>query len=239
MMWNCPPTRILVAVDFGDPALAAVRVAASLARRTSARLTALHAEALEAPPYFTAEQIALIESQRAAARAAAEHHLRAVVEREAGVPVDAVVVDGPATEAIVAAATETDLLVVGTHGRRGPSRWWLGSVAERVARAAAVPVLIVHDGATASDVFVRPVVLDTGSGPSRALQCARQLATSAGGDVQVVPAADAAHTVPALGATAVVMSRAPEGATHALPAAGPALIRDCRLPILIIPEEQS
>lgn len=150
MMWNCPPTRILVAVDFGDPAL-----------------------------------------------------------------------------------------VVGTHGRRGPSRWWLGSVAERVARAAAAPVLIVHDDAPAGDVFVRPAVLDTGAGPSGALHCARQLATSAGGDVQVVPAADAAATVPALGATAVVMPRAPGGATHALPAAGPALIRDCRLPILIIPEEQS
>lgn len=37
-----------------------------------------------------------------------------------------------------------DLVVVGTHGRRGASRAWLGSVAEEVVRASPVPVLVVR-----------------------------------------------------------------------------------------------
>jgi nucleotide-binding universal stress UspA family protein len=45
---------------------------------------------------------------------------------------------------------QADLLVMGTHGRRGPARWFLGSVAERVVRLAALPLLLVrHPGLAA------------------------------------------------------------------------------------------
>ncbi|XUW90467.1 universal stress protein [Burkholderia sp. M6-3] len=37
-----------------------------------------------------------------------------------------------------------DLVVMGTHGRRGLSHWLLGSVASRVLRITQVPVLLVH-----------------------------------------------------------------------------------------------
>jgi nucleotide-binding universal stress UspA family protein len=49
-------------------------------------------------------------------------------------------------EAIVshAASAGVDLIVIGTHGRKGVSRLLLGSVAERVVRAAPCPVLTVH-----------------------------------------------------------------------------------------------
>ncbi|MGG1947564.1 universal stress protein [Trinickia sp. NRRL B-1857] len=42
-----------------------------------------------------------------------------------------------------------DLIVMGTHGRRGPSRWLLGSVAEHVGRLTETPLLLVHAQATA------------------------------------------------------------------------------------------
>lgn len=41
-------------------------------------------------------------------------------------------------------AWRADLLVIGTHGRRGPARWFLGSVAERVVRLAPLPLLLVR-----------------------------------------------------------------------------------------------
>ena len=41
------------------------------------------------------------------------------------------------------AATEIDLVIMTTHGRSGVSRWMMGSVAERVMRHSAVPVLVV------------------------------------------------------------------------------------------------
>ncbi|HEX7901767.1 MAG TPA: universal stress protein, partial [Planctomycetota bacterium] len=41
-------------------------------------------------------------------------------------------------------AAGVDLIAMGTHGRSGLSRWAMGSVAEKVLRAAAVPLLIVR-----------------------------------------------------------------------------------------------
>ncbi|HYP97531.1 MAG TPA: universal stress protein [Polyangiaceae bacterium] len=53
--------------------------------------------------------------------------------------------DAPATEvAQLAADLEADLVVVGTHGRRGIARLLLGSVAESVVRLAPCPVLVVR-----------------------------------------------------------------------------------------------
>lgn len=52
-------------------------------------------------------------------------------------------------EAIVeeAKASESDLIVIGSHGRRGFSRALLGSDAESVVRTSPVPVLVVRDPA--------------------------------------------------------------------------------------------
>jgi nucleotide-binding universal stress UspA family protein len=53
--------------------------------------------------------------------------------------------EAPAQEiAQIAADLEADLVVVGTHGRRGISRWLLGSVAEAVVRLAPCPVFVVR-----------------------------------------------------------------------------------------------
>jgi nucleotide-binding universal stress UspA family protein len=59
---------------------------------------------------------------------------------------DAVIVTGPIADAIIDFAHEkkTDLIAMSTHGRTGPSRWFLGSVADRVVRGAGVPVLMVR-----------------------------------------------------------------------------------------------
>jgi nucleotide-binding universal stress UspA family protein len=42
------------------------------------------------------------------------------------------------------ATTHDDLVVMGTHGRRGVNRMLLGSVAEKIVRTSTVPVLTVH-----------------------------------------------------------------------------------------------
>lgn len=57
-----------------------------------------------------------------------------------------VVSEGFPTDAILGFATveSVDLIVMGTHGRRGLDRFMLGSVTERVVRKAACPVLTVH-----------------------------------------------------------------------------------------------
>jgi nucleotide-binding universal stress UspA family protein len=67
----------------------------------------------------------------------------------AGIPVDAVLRDtleGRVCDLVVeeAARWGADLIVIGTHGRRGPGRLLLGSDAEQILRLAPVPVLLVR-----------------------------------------------------------------------------------------------
>lgn len=74
-----------------------------------------------------------------------EERLRAVRE---GLPEEmrgeAFVRTGRAFEEIVDAAKDRDAVLIGTHGRRGLSHAVMGSVAERVVRAATVPVLVLR-----------------------------------------------------------------------------------------------
>src|SRR5262249_21187016 len=53
---------------------------------------------------------------------------------------------GPPWEKVleVAQRSDADLIVMGTHGRHGLGRLWLGSVAERVVRASHIPVLTMR-----------------------------------------------------------------------------------------------
>ncbi|VTU18057.1 Universal stress protein/MSMEI_3859 [Variovorax sp. SRS16] len=71
---------------------------------------------------------------------------------EAGIQADAVlreVMQGRVADIIVdeAQTAACDLIVMGTHGRRGFSRLALGSDADRVVRSSRVPVLLVRDEA--------------------------------------------------------------------------------------------
>ena len=66
-MWTYPPRHILVAVDFGPASARALRVAAALAARHGSAITALHAETVEVPPYFTHDQLKDVERQHAVA----------------------------------------------------------------------------------------------------------------------------------------------------------------------------
>lgn len=59
---------------------------------------------------------------------------------------EVVTVTGSVADAIIDFARErgADLIAMSTHGRTGPSRWFLGSVADRVVRGAGMPVLMVR-----------------------------------------------------------------------------------------------
>ena len=135
--------RILVAVDFDEPSAGALRTGAVIAEAFGAELTVLHAASIEMPPYFTDAQAETLEGERLDARARCVLELNAFARKHTNAPVTATVEEGPPADVILRLAPGFDLIVVGTHRRRAPSRWWLGSVAEAVVRAAPVPVLVV------------------------------------------------------------------------------------------------
>ena len=61
-----------------------------------------------------------------------------------GIAVKSIILEGKPAETIMEYAlnNHVDLIIMSTHGRSGPSRWAFGSVADKVIRASAVPVLI-------------------------------------------------------------------------------------------------
>jgi len=158
-----PPRTVLVAVDFGEASARAVAIGSVVAAAFDATLRAIYAERFEPPPYFTVEQMTRLVAERQGAQAAAADHLtRFAVEAGAG-RIDPVIVDEHPVDAILDAGSAADLFVLGTHGRRGPGRWWLGSVAERVVRAAPAPVLVTRAADTpVRDVFDRVLLVREG-----------------------------------------------------------------------------
>jgi nucleotide-binding universal stress UspA family protein len=78
----------------------------------------------------------------------AQRYLEQLVGRlQFGTPIlETEVIFGPAAESLAnyAEKNEVDLIVIATHGRSGVSRWVWGSVADRILRAACVPVLMVR-----------------------------------------------------------------------------------------------
>lgn len=142
-----PFNRILVPVDFSTQSAQAVRTAADLARRYEASLTLVHV--YDPIAYALPEgYVVFAPSQLDKMFAAFEKQLAAAKQNalEAGAPrVDTRLLQGFVTAEIVdfASRAEADLIVMGTHGRRGVSHVVLGSVAERVVRMAPCAVLTV------------------------------------------------------------------------------------------------
>ncbi len=145
------PSRILCPVDFSDLSRLALKYAAAGARAFGSTLTVFHAQRFELPAYFTRGQIAELTGQRHAQQEKAKAFLRLHVRKALGLqatqfPVKFEVVDAHPVDAVLSAARRhrADLIVMGTHGRGGSRRLWLGSVTETVIRQAGVPVFVAR-----------------------------------------------------------------------------------------------
>ncbi|MCK6588757.1 MAG: universal stress protein [Polyangiaceae bacterium] len=138
--------RILVPTDFSSFADQALEVAVRLVSDFNASLTLMHV--WELPTYVYAEltyaPIDLLTPVESAARAQL-HEALAKLKKQ--VPdAKAVLHGGFPPEEILRGVGDAnaDLIVMGTHGRRGLSHLLLGSVAERVVRTSPVPVLTIR-----------------------------------------------------------------------------------------------
>lgn len=145
------PTTILVAVDFSDCSISAYRAASSLAARFGATLHLLHVvtEPLQETWVHFAPGAELVDMLKACEAKARERldALSAAGEIARERVVVSTVWGNPSDEILkYASEKQVDLIVCGTHGRRGWDRMMIGSVAERVIRLAPCPVLTVPTG---------------------------------------------------------------------------------------------
>jgi len=134
--------HLVVPTDFGEPAQAALNYAIELAMTYEAKLTLLHVYGVPTVYYPDAVSWPLEELGRAA-QTSLDTAVAQVRERYKNTHGHVEV--GDPREAILKYAKESDadLLVIGTHGRRGLAHLVLGSVAEWLVRTAPLPVLTV------------------------------------------------------------------------------------------------
>ena len=133
--------RILVPIDFSPYSDAALALATSLARDGGGTLVLAHVEVI---PLSAAGGEFLYDIPEPPTEELLDK-LEHVTPPDSQVPVERRLLAGDPADAIIrlAESENIDLIVMGTHGRRGLSRLLMGSVAEAVVRAAPCPVLTV------------------------------------------------------------------------------------------------
>ncbi len=138
-------STILCPIDFERDSLDALELARAMAKQNSATVYLLTVIAI--PPAGATALPPVPIFPNAEFEAETRRRLEALAkERMAGISHQLSVASGSAALEILRLATERgiDLIVMGTHGRTGAKRFFLGSVAERVVRESAVPVLTTH-----------------------------------------------------------------------------------------------
>ncbi|RKH07563.1 universal stress protein [Corallococcus praedator] len=146
------PSRILVPVDLKDGSRSVVEYAMQLARPFGATVDIIHAWE---PPQYVAPDLLVAspgwdaQSLETMARDTAGKELATLLrslEGSAPVSLSHRVVIGEAANVVLEEAErgKYDLVVMGTHQRKGLTRMLLGSVAQKVVGRAACPVLTLH-----------------------------------------------------------------------------------------------
>ena len=138
--------KILVATDFSPLAAAALDYAAELAKKFDAEIRLLHVLPILAFHVHFPIAVPLPADWVESVRQRANAELAKEATRVKEVKVTTELRDGQVHESVVSAIADfkADLVVIGTHGRRGLTHAMLGSFAERVVRHSPVPVLTVR-----------------------------------------------------------------------------------------------
>jgi len=155
--------QILVPVDGSLTSMRGLEQAIDVARLAKGRMRLIHvvdelsaAMAMDAYSSYAGDWTNLLRDNGAKLLAECRQKVEA-----AGIAVDTVLrdtFDGPVHEVVVKEATSwpADLIVLGTHGRRGAKRLFLGSSAEHILRSAPAPVLLVRAPEEAAEGEAEP-----------------------------------------------------------------------------------
>ena len=170
--------NMLIATDFTANSVRAMRVAIAAARRFAAKVHLVHV----ATPVVYAADLSMapvtmgraVEGAKESMQKWAEHPLLAGIKHKEAV------LEGAVAEELkrYIEAKHIDLVVVGTAGRKGMQKLFMGSEAENIVRHMPCPVLIVGPNVRAVPTLYRSIVLATSLSPTslRAAQYAVALA---------------------------------------------------------------
>jgi nucleotide-binding universal stress UspA family protein len=135
--------RILVGTDFSTASIPAFEQALKLAKQNGAELLIAHVAIVPSTISFMPPES--YGAWEAHCRTEAEENIGSLLQKahQQGVKAHMLLLEGLADDAIMEAAERlrVDLIVIGTHGRRGVSRFFMGSVAARLVSRARCAVL--------------------------------------------------------------------------------------------------
>ncbi len=185
-------TTILAGCDLSSPSDQALDRAIAIAEIHRAKIILVHAQADDAP--LAEVDNAMLQQIGAVSAAVRVVEARGLADRLAviqarGLQAEVISRIGPPGEVLVAAAAEqaAELIVVGTHGATGISRFLLGSVAASTIRQATCDVLVCR-GPASKAAFERPLVAtDFSPTSSKAISHASMMC-SPGAKIEVVHA---------------------------------------------------
>jgi nucleotide-binding universal stress UspA family protein len=145
-------SKVVVGFDFGEASRRALATAIDIADADGGELHAIY---VEQPPVDVVNAFALppppsLQEDLTKLREIVAESVRNVIARRGKLGIKHVTVHGaigaPASEiARFAAEVDADIVIVGSHGRRGLERAFLGSVAEKTLRLCGCPVLVVRE----------------------------------------------------------------------------------------------
>lgn len=195
--------HILVPLDGSEPAEAALPVATSLARALGAGVTLVHVIERDAPSQVHGHPHLREPGQ-------AQAYLETIAARlaSAAVPIHLHVHDAQVNDVAASLAGHTrelavDLIVMASHGRRGPRDWFWGNVGEQILGTGMVPVLMVRPGQSfpLESPFRRILIPLEGRGLHEAgLRIAEELAAALRAQLHLVVVVPTRQTLSAEGA---------------------------------------
>jgi nucleotide-binding universal stress UspA family protein len=154
-------SSLLLPVDGSKFAEHALPIALSIARRAGARIQLVHVHApLTENPKAYGFSIPPLDAHLKEEHQTYLESLRERIRKVSTVPVTSSFLEGEIAETlrVTASSTDTDLVVMTTHGRGLLQRFWVGSVADALVRQLSVPLLLVRPREEVVDFTREPAV---------------------------------------------------------------------------------
>src|SRR6056297_2395475 len=183
--------KILVPLDFSDMGSKALHSAEKLAKLFNGRITPFHSylplNEVDGGPYMFGMGTSTMEDYDEIEETL--HDRLGELAREEIDPslvTEPLISIGNPAQSIVEEAKDFDMIVMTTHGRTGFSRFFLGSVSEKVLRTSHVPVLIVNEERELANLDRIMVTTDFSDHSKAAFGTAKEIAQKSGAELELV-----------------------------------------------------
>lgn len=183
--------KILVPLDFSEMGSKALASAAKMARLFNGSITPFHTylplNEVDGGPYMYGMNPSVVENYDEIEEAL-DKRLMELAEEEVDNTLlnEPLVAVGNPAQAIVEEAENFDMVVMTTHGRTGFSRFFLGSVSEKVLRSTNVPVLIMNEQRELNDLNRIMITTDFSDHSKEAFPMAKDIALKSGAEVELI-----------------------------------------------------